>query len=91
MNAVLRIKIKRKHYLFRLHKNGAISFDKYNSFKLSTEKDLKFARCNYYKQKFAACNGDSGDTWKLTRSLLRGNQPLHSEISIIDNNRVIED
>ena len=85
-------KIKRKFYLFKRYKVGAITFQMYNDYKLQTEKDLKIAKRNYFQRKFANCKGDSKNTWKMTKKLLDNNNQSPNNISILDDeNNVTHD
>ena len=85
-------KIKRKHYLFKRYKIGAISFQTYNMFKLQTEKDIKVAKRNYFHTKFAKYRGDSKNTWKMTNKLLNNcSDKSPNQLAILDNDIMIHD
>ena len=85
-------KIKRKHYLFKRYKIGAIDFHVYNNFKLQTEKDIKVAKRNYFQRKFDNYRGDSKNTWKMTKKLLDNNSNTSpNNVSILDNDNIIYD
>ena len=85
-------KIKRKHYLFKRYKLGAISFHTYNNFKLKTEKDIITAKRNYFQTKFADYRGDSKNTWKFTNKLLNKNtKTSQNNFSLLENNNTIQD
>ena len=82
----LKIKIKRKHYLFKRYKKGAIPFSVYNTHKLQTERIVKNAERNYYARKYEACRGDSGQTWKITSRLLNKKKSSTPTFEIMHNN-----
>ena len=88
----IRNKIKRKHYLFKRNKIGAIPFHVYNNFKLQTEKDINVAKKDYFQAKFANYRGDIKNTWKMTNKLLNKNtKSSHNDFSILDNDNIIYD
>ena len=87
----IKLRIKRKHYLFQRYKNGAIPFEMYNSFKKTTEKSIRYAKQCYYKSKFDACAGDSSRTWKVTNSLLKTGVTTNVSHSICINGQLFDD
>ena len=93
----LKIKIARKHYLFKRYKKGVISYTTFNNFKIETEKLLKTAKRDYFFNKFATSNGDSRAMWKITNNLLGNNIKPPTTFSIehagqlIDNDKKISE
>ena len=47
------------HKLFRLCKNGIVTFDQYNSFENNFTTTLRHARNNYFQRKFTECSNNS--------------------------------
>ena len=79
--------IKRKHYLFKRYKDGAIDFLVYNEFKKSTDKIVKNSKRNFLAQKYEECNSNSEKCWRLTNNFVLNNNktgPISFEI-IHDN------
>ena len=91
INKRVRLKILRKHYLFKRYKAGAIVFDFYNKFKQETEKFIKNARIKYFRHKYDMCHGNSRETWKISKNILNINKSLNTSYSIEHNGCPIED
>ena len=64
------LKIKRKHYLYKRYKQGAITYNDYKIFESQVSKIIKKAKYDFYIGKYNQCAGDTKETWKLTNSVL---------------------
>lgn len=80
-----------KHLLFRLYKHGDIAFSDYNRYKNKLTSDLRRAKRDYHRHKFANCSGDSRRTWSAVNYILRGNVSHSGSMSITANDVSVTD
>ena len=83
INKDLIIKIKRKHYLFKRYKDGAIDFPIYNEFKNKLSKEIQISKQNYYIRLYDDCKTDCKKTWNVTNNLLNNKSKTPNSYSIV--------
>ena len=80
INRDLLLKIKRKHYLFKRYKNGAIQYNEYKRYESNIAKEIKKSKKTYLN-KFNSCSENNKETWKLAYNIL-GYSKSHRSSSI---------
>ena len=86
INHEIKLKIKRKHYLYQRYKNGALPYSEFQQFQSDLSKVLKKAKKNYYRNKYKSCNNNSAKTWKVTNDILCNDKKTKNRTYAITHN-----
>ena len=92
INCELSIKIKRKHYLFKRYKAGAILYSELKKLSSRVSRDLKKAKKDYFKNKFESYGGNCKQIWKTANDLMgKTSKKSPQSFSIIHEGNVTTD
>lgn len=83
--------VNRKHKLFKLYKEGSLSFNIYNSFKNKLSRSIKTAKRNYFRFKLENNRRDLKQSWKFINMLLGKKIDKEKQIDIEDNGIITGD
>jgi len=83
--------ILRKHQLFRLQRQGEISFQVYNAFKNQVTSIIRRAKTKFFLNKFRSNSNNVKDTWKTINFLAGKSRKKIGPSEILSNSGVTHD